>query len=570
MARRSSINTLVRQLSNSSTTWTLEVRHSGLNKYRKIKGKNKYEVEEKGRLQSLAWDQQWERKCEVERKRALREENLYNKEQKKAYALEQTKKAENDFEFMQNLIKNKYKSQYGRIWSSLLDKRKFTLSKPVMRKLEDHPSVIDKSSYRYRPIIKFSDKVFKSKKLKKIQEKENLYKKDILNRDNKISEIDLKNEKTTTDYEREVKEWDVQKNSFLMNQEKFNSEIQSQKESYLNNDETSVENYIGMILDKSKYPDYFPQNYELEYNSVNGLLVIDYEMPSIDVIPKLKAVKYIATRDELKESFLSDTKIKSVYDNVLYQIVLRTIDEILSLDKIDVIKTISLNGYVDTIDRTTGKAISPCILSINTSKEVFKEINLELVDPKACFKSLKGISASKLHAISPVAPIISIDRTDSRFTESYDVADDLDETDNLAAMDWQDFEHLIRELFAKEFSSNGGEVKVTQASRDGGVDAIAFDPDPIRGGKIVIQAKRYTNTVGVSAVRDLYGTVMNEGATKGILVTTSDYGPDAYSFANGKPLTLLNGGNLLNLLEKFGHKAKIDIKEAKILLKEEK
>jgi restriction system protein len=73
-------------------------------------------------------------------------------------------------------------------------------------------------------------------------------------------------------------------------------------------------------------------------------------------------------------------------------------------------------------------------------------------------------------------------------------------------------------------------VRITRASRDGGVDAIAFDPDPIRGGKIVIQAKRYTNPVGVSAVRDLFGTVHNEGATKGILVTTSDYGPDAYEF----------------------------------------
>jgi len=133
-------------------------------------------------------------------------------------------------------------------------------------------------------------------------------------------------------------------------------------------------------------------------------------------------------------------------------------------------------------------------------------------------------------------------------------------------MDWQDFENLIREIFEKEFSSVGGEVKITQASRDRGVDAIAFDPDPIRGGKIVIQAKRYTNIVGVSAVRDLYGTVMNEGATKGILVTTTDYGPDAYHFAKGKPLTLLNGSNLLHLLQKHGHKAKIDINEAKKIL----
>jgi len=132
-------------------------------------------------------------------------------------------------------------------------------------------------------------------------------------------------------------------------------------------------------------------------------------------------------------------------------------------------------------------------------------------------------------------------------------------------MDWEDFEHLIREVFELEFASNGGEVKVTQSSRDGGVDAIAFDPDPIRGGKIIIQAKCYTNTVGVSAVRDLYGTVMNEGAIKGVLVTTSDYGPDSYDFAKGKPLTLLNGGNLLSMLEKHNRKAKIDIQDAKRL-----
>jgi len=184
------------------------------------------------------------------------------------------------------------------------------------------------------------------------------------------------------------------------------------------------------------------------------------------------------------------------------------------------------------------------------------------------FKNLKGLGSSKLVGITPIQPIIQVNRNDKRFVSSYDVAQSLDEGYNLAAMGWEDFEHLIRELFEKEFSTNGGEVKVTQASRDGGVDAIAYDPDPIRGGKIIIQAKRYTNTVGVSAVRDLYGTVLNEGATKGILVTTSDYGPDAYEFVKNKPLTLLSGNNLLYLLEKHGHKAKIDLLEAKRILKE--
>ena len=61
---------------------------------------------------------------------------------------------------------------------------------------------------------------------------------------------------------------------------------------------------------------------------------------------------------------------------------------------------------------------------------------------------------------------------------------------------------------ARNRGRDGVEIKVTRASRDRGVDAIMFDPDPLRGGKFVLQAKRYTRPVDVAAVRDLYGTVV--------------------------------------------------------------
>ncbi len=104
---------------------------------------------------------------------------------------------------------------------------------------------------------------------------------------------------------------------------------------------------------------------------------------------------------------------------------------------------------------------------------------------------------------------------------------------------------------------------MTQASRDGGVDCVAYDTRPIFGGKVVIQAKRYKHTVGVSAVRDLFGTVQNEGASKGILVTTSGYGQASFDFAKGKPLELLSGSHLLYLLkEHAGIEAKINMPES--------
>ena len=367
----------------------------------------------------------------------------------------------------------------------------------------------------------------------------------------------------------EVKKWEEEKKSYLYKQNQYNIKIDSLKEKYQSKEKEAIEEYCDLVLNNSQYPDSFPQNFELEYNEESKILLIEYSMPPKDVFPRIKEVKFIKARNELKESYISESILNKMFDEAMYKITLRTIHELFEADTIDAINAINFNGWIKSINKGTGKLENTCILSILAKKDEFLDINLEHVDPKICFKNLKGIGSSKLSGITPIKPIMQLDKSDRRFVDSYNVVNDVDTSTNLAAMNWEDFEHLIRELFEKEFSVNGGEVKVTQASRDGGVDAIAFDPDPIRGGKIVIQAKRYTNTVGVSAVRDLYGTVVNEGATKGILVSTADYGPDAYNFAKDKPLTLLNGGNLLHLLQKHGHEAKIDLKEAKLILAEE-
>lgn len=269
-----------------------------------------------------------------------------------------------------------------------------------------------------------------------------------------------------------------------------------------------VENFFNDVLESIYYPCDLEIQYETAYNKESKILIVDILLPNLSDLPNIKSVASVKKNLSLKYTYFSESAMKKLYGSVNYQIVLRTLKAIYTVDRnYHIIDAVVINGQIQTIDLSTGNEISPFIVSLNVKMEEFGKLNLRNIEPKAWFKSVKGISAPSLATITPIQPILQINRKDKRFSEGDKVTNNIDSSTNLAAMDWQDFENLIREVFAAEFNENGGEVKITQASRDGGVDAVVFDPDPIRGGKMVIQAKRYTNVVGVSAVRDLYGTI---------------------------------------------------------------
>ncbi|MDR1016653.1 MAG: restriction endonuclease [Coriobacteriales bacterium] len=312
--------------------------------------------------------------------------------------------------------------------------------------------------------------------------------------------------------------------------------------------------------DSKLFPDIcvIPQgiSYKCDCNDENNIAVIDIDLPDRDSVPNILGFRSAGNHLPLK---MNKSETRKFYDEtVSCQILLGTkiaIEQNLSS------KTVVANGIVNYVDGATGQDKRTCILSVEIPREKFERINFDRIDPYECVKSFKPIMAGVLQNLTPVKPILTFDKNDHRFIESSEIVDNLSENQNLATMLWEDFEHLVRELFERYFEGDGTEVRVTQASRDGGVDAIAFDPDPIRGGKFVIQAKRYNNVVPVSAVRDLYGTMINEGATKGILVTTAYYGPETYDFAKDKPISLIAGSNLVYMLEQYGYHFRVDLKE---------
>jgi len=585
------IKEYVQTLERGQIRYVAEIEHTGLRTNRLLLDRYKWNLKHKIDDQFDKWDELWLKNSKKHQIQSEKENNINAAEEK-------TKESQEKIRCINDLLKDSIVSANELKLDALIDTRQFDVPNPKERLKSEldkinppvegiyKPLPQEPNKLSFAPQLDFIDKILKSLADKKVKKADELFDKSMFQWSKEVLEIENSNKAVKDQFSKDLlinekkkasikqkfneleKSWETQKDEYYLKQNEENLKIKNLIDLYSIKDAVAIVEYCEIVLTNSEYPESFHKEFDIEYNKENKFLIVDYELPAPDDFPKLIEVKYLAIKKETKEIYLPENQFHKLYDTAIYNIVLKTLYELYQSDKINALDSIVLNGWVKSINKATGKLTNSCIVSIQVKKEEFIDIDLLNVDPKICFKNLKGLGSSKLVGITPIQPIIQVNRNDKRFVSSYDVAQSLDEGYNLAAMGWEDFEHLIRELFEKEFSTNGGEVKVTQASRDGGVDAIAYDPDPIRGGKIIIQAKRYTNTVGVSAVRDLYGTVLNEGATKGILVTTSDYGPDAYEFVKNKPLTLLSGNNLLYLLEKHGHKAKIDLLEAKRILKE--
>ncbi len=550
--------------------------HPGLNKVRVVKASTFYEFQQKKSAVLTQWNEQWAKKrerdaraAEAASKKASREAKLKNDEESALYAAEETSKAEAVQRALDNiLLSNIHVSPFN--FEKLKTFDSFNEPSPKAIGTMPIPKEPSATEEKYNPKLSFFQRLSK-KKTAEVQElAKAIFEKDHLAWEENKKAVENQNDSIQKQNSLLMQQWQKRKEVFYKNQEDNNKLVDELRESCKRGDAEAVASCIKAQLDCLTFPISYDEATEAQYDPTNKSIIVDYKFPTLEDLPKLKSVAFIKSKKEFKESYFPESYMKKKYDDVIYQIVLVILNVLFSQDENrPTIEMATLNGKVSTIDRTTGQPITPYILSVNVNRDSFLALNLSAIDPKAWFKKSKGVSAASLANTAPVAPIVQINKEDKRFIEGYSVVESIDTGMNLAAIDWQDFENLIRELFEKEFQTSGGEVKITQASRDGGVDAVAFDPDPIRGGKIVIQAKRYTNVVGVSAVRDLYGTILNEGATKGILVTTSNYGNDAYNFAKDKPITLLNGANLLYLLEKHGYSARIDLKEAKEIQKQE-
>lgn len=311
-----------------------------------------------------------------------------------------------------------------------------------------------------------------------------------------------------------------------------------------------VEYFSAALYASTAWPEGFPRQVSASYDPAPRQLVLNWELPGFDIVPEAKSVRYMPGADQDKETARPATQRRALYREVLAQCVLLVLHDLFAADESGVLESVALNGFVDDHDPATGRRAQVVLATVMVPEATFSGLNLALVSPVDCLvDGLRGQLSARPDQRTAVRPGRIPDDV-GQGVVSHGGGDD---NPDLYEMDPIEFESLVAELFR----ARGMRAVTTQRSNDGGVDVEALDPDPISGGKIIVQVKRYRDTVPPSAVRDLYGTVQGAGANKGVLVTTSTFGPGSYTFANDKPLTLVSGPELVDLLGRHGLRGRL-------------
>jgi restriction system protein len=114
--------------------------------------------------------------------------------------------------------------------------------------------------------------------------------------------------------------------------------------------------------------------------------------------------------------------------------------------------------------------------------------------------------------------------------------------DSIKCLSWKEFEELIAEAYRRKgysVSENYG------SGPDGGIDLVLKKS----GNQVLVQCKRWKNQkVDVRVVREMYGLMAAKHASGVIIITSGLFTQDAKLFAEDKPIDLVEGHQLVDLI----------------------
>jgi restriction system protein len=185
--------------------------------------------------------------------------------------------------------------------------------------------------------------------------------------------------------------------------QRANSELDKLIRDLQNGDGRALEQYVGIVLANSTYPEQFQVDYDYEFVTADRELAVTVLVPPPYQFPNIKSVKYSKTLSEFTTLRLSAAELKRRYNSAIHQTALRTPHEVFEADREGIIDAISLTVAVDTVDPATGHDRRVPLAQLAVDRQSFLAIDLSRIEPIETLKHLAAAVSKNPYGLIPLA-----------------------------------------------------------------------------------------------------------------------------------------------------------------------
>ena len=156
----------------------------------------------------------------------------------------------------------------------------------------------------------------------------------------------------------------------------------------------AIEQYIGIVLSNSVYPEAFQVEYEHSFGLVTRELTMTVSVPEPAALPSVKEYRYIKAKDEIAATQLSAKAQKDRYVSAVHQTAVRTLHEVFEADRAGKVNSIALTVGVNRLAPATGLPETVPLVQVAAGRETFTAFDLSQVVAQATLEHL-GAALSK-------------------------------------------------------------------------------------------------------------------------------------------------------------------------------
>ena len=382
-----------------------------LNKHRNVSSDTPEFAVHKAVFQEILWKAQHEHLMSVKRKKLGLEMNAKRPDvtprQKRKIADNRSELAQQEMSYAYNVLANGLRHGPKFTWDNLKKYPDFPRPRPKDPQLPpapDKPAIPREPQITdtiFQPKLDPMDRLMRSKREQKENEARVHFETAHTQWEQLVQRVRRLHHEQTIQYKQhvqvirekfkqELQRWDQEKERYYREREKCAQIVETKKLSFTKNDPHAVLDFFDMVLAFSNYPPAFPQSYEIDYDAEEKTLIIDYLLPPLKALPRLRAVNYDKDSDSFYESIVSEEERDQQYARLLQEIPLRTIFEIFTADKMELIAAVQFKGYLYLQEDAKNGGMPSCVLGIRADRESFMGINLAEYDSLDAFSELGG------------------------------------------------------------------------------------------------------------------------------------------------------------------------------------